>query len=150
MASSASHEAPANDRVLYSFWMKRLLRCARRLGASGEIPVAAVMLDAGRHSIRAFVGDVTVAAQIENRADTELAESVRFGVGEPSQMAGTKQSARADGAIGDGQAAEFPEVTDRFHGGSHLTKRSARPAHKAIDFDESGNSAMPQPRVRRT
>ncbi|WP_225875871.1 nucleoside deaminase [Cyanobium sp. NS01] len=51
MASSASHDAPGDMRVHYSFWMERLLRCAGRLGASGEIPVAAVVLDAGGRCI---------------------------------------------------------------------------------------------------
>ncbi len=51
MASSVSHGASGNDRGLNSFWMQRLLRCARRLGASGEIPVAAVVLDAGGRCI---------------------------------------------------------------------------------------------------
>lgn len=32
-------------------WMERLLRCARRVGEAGEIPVAAVVLDAHGHAL---------------------------------------------------------------------------------------------------
>jgi tRNA(adenine34) deaminase len=32
-------------------WMDRLLRCARRVGETGEIPVAAVVLDAWGHAV---------------------------------------------------------------------------------------------------
>lgn len=46
MASGASHNATDDERMLHNFWMQRLLRCAGRLGASGEIPVAAAVLDA--------------------------------------------------------------------------------------------------------
>lgn len=35
---------------LLQLWMDRLLRCARRVGESGEIPVAAVLLDARGHA----------------------------------------------------------------------------------------------------
>jgi tRNA(adenine34) deaminase len=36
---------------LQQLWMDRLLRCARRVGEAGEIPVAAVLLDAGGHAL---------------------------------------------------------------------------------------------------
>lgn len=37
--------------VLLQLWMERLLRHARRVGESGEIPVAAVLLDAHGHAL---------------------------------------------------------------------------------------------------
>jgi len=36
---------------LQQLWMERLLRCARRAGEAGEIPVAAVLLDRAGHAL---------------------------------------------------------------------------------------------------
>ncbi|MGL6133392.1 MAG: nucleoside deaminase [Prochlorococcaceae cyanobacterium] len=43
--SRLSGPTPAADERLHVFWMARLLRLAQRVGESGEIPVAAAVLD---------------------------------------------------------------------------------------------------------
>ncbi|MEX1317878.1 MAG: nucleoside deaminase [Synechococcaceae cyanobacterium] len=46
MVNSATSEPfPGGEAHWHAFWMERLLRLARRVGESGEIPVAAAVLD---------------------------------------------------------------------------------------------------------